>query len=669
MGTSQSPYGRRRRYRLARFVFSSGLGGLLLATLLLPFVVGAAWVTKTATDVFESLPVELHTPPAPERSRVVAADGSTLATFYAQNRIEVPLKNVAPVLRDAIVAIEDARFYQHGPIDPKSIVRALVENLKQGGVAQGASTLTQQYVKNVLVIQAGNDDEKVREATEPTIRRKLQEMRYAVSVEKKLSKNQILERYLNIAYFGAGAYGIEAAARRYFSKPAAKLDLHEAALLAGLVKEPGAYDPLRDEAAAKNRRDVVLDRMAETGFLSAPDAERAKASKLGLKPTDPRNGCDESPYPFFCDYVVSLVRNDKAFGTTRMQRMRRLHEGGLTIRTTLDPKVQRAAQRAVDGNIEKTNDVATAIAIVEPGTGEVKAIALNRDYGKGRGRTQVNYALDKAHGGSSGFQAGSAFKPFVLAAALKQGIQPSLELEANRRVTVSGFRNCATGAVFPPYTVSNYDNNDYGRIDMRQATWRSVNAYYVQLERRTGLCEPVRLAEAMGLRRADGESLQRYPSFVLGAEEVAPLGMAEAFATFAAGGEHCRAHGIVSVTDRTGKKMDLPGRSCTRVLDRKTASDVTSILRGVIDGDDPQRTGARMSLGRPAAGKTGTTSGNVAVWFVGYTDELAAAVWSGYPDGSRPLTNVTVRGQFYDRLFGSRLPGPIWRDAMRAALD
>jgi membrane peptidoglycan carboxypeptidase len=668
MGMSHPSYSRHRRHRLARFVLTSGLGGLLVAVLLVPFIGGAAWVTKAAADVFESLPVELHTPPAPERSRVLAADGSTLATFYAQNRIAVPLDQIAPVMRDAIVAIEDARFYQHGPIDPKGILRALVVNVRQGDIAQGASTLTQQYVKNVLIMRAGSDKEKFRQATETTMRRKLQEMRYAISVEKRLSKNQILERYLNISYFGSGAYGVEAAARRYFGKPAAKLELHEAALLAGLVKLPAAYNPLENKQAALERRNLVLDRMVETGFLGALQAEQAERAKLGLKPVDPRNGCDESTAPFFCDYIVNVVRHDKTFGATEKQRLKRLYEGGLTIRTTLDPKVQRAAQRAVDRNIEQDNKVATAIAVVEPGTGDVKAVALNRRYGEGRGRTQVNYALDRAHGGSSGFQAGSAFKPFVLAAALKQRIKPSLELEAPRRITVSGFRNCATGAVFPAYPVVNYENNDYGRIDMRQATWRSVNTYFVQLERRTGLCEPANLADAMGMRRADGKALERYPSFVLGSQEVSPLAMAEAYATFAAHGVHCRARGLVAVTDRAGKTLDVSGRSCARVLDAKTAAGVTSILRGVIDGKDPQRTGARMSLGRPAAGKTGTTSNNVAVWFVGYTGDLAAAVWSGYPDGSRPLTDVTIRGQTYDRLFGSRLPGPIWRDAMRGAL-
>jgi membrane peptidoglycan carboxypeptidase len=658
---------RTRRLPIARFIIASALAGVVLSLLMLPAVGAAAWVAAGSTT-FQELPQDLPTPPPPERSTLRATDGSVLATFYRQNRVEVPLRDVAQVMRDAILAVEDARFHEHGPIDPKGVLRALVANLRTGGVEEGGSTLTQQYVKNVLVQLAGDDQEKVREATEPTIHRKLQEIRYAVTVERRLGKTAILQRYLNIAYFGAGAYGIEAASQRYFSKPASKLTLPEAALLAGIVKEPGVYDPTKHPQAALQRRNLVLDRMVEVGVVDATAAERAKRAKLGLRPAEPGNGCAESPYPFFCDYVLNEVRHDPAFGPTEGARIDRLLAGGLTLQTTIDPRVQRAAQRAVDRHIETGNPVAAAIAIVQPGTGEVKAIALNRTWGRGKGRTQVNYALDRAYGGSAGFQAGSAFKPFVLAAALERGLTPSLKFDAPARVSVSGFRNCTSGATFPPYTVSNYDNHGYGQLDMRKATWRSVNTYFVQLQRRTGICHPPKIAESMGLRRADGKPLERYPSFVLGSQEVSPLRMAEAFATFAARGVHCQARAITKVVDRDGRERAAPKRECKRVLDRRVADGVTSILDGVIDGEDPQRTGARMSIGREAAGKTGTTSNNVAVWFAGYTSELAAAVWTGYPDGSRPLRNVVIRGHRYDRLFGGRLPGPIWRDAMRAAL-
>jgi membrane peptidoglycan carboxypeptidase len=655
--------------RLGGFAVASAMAGVILAVLLLPVVGAAAWVAHTSATAFAQLPDDLRIPPPPERSTVRAADGSVIASFFRQNRIQVRLREVAPVLRDAVLAVEDARFYQHGPVDLEATARALVANIQAGEVREGGSTLTQQYVKNVRVQAAGDDPRKVREATEPTLRRKLQEVRYAVAVERRLSKDEILQRYLNIAYFGAGAYGVQAASSRYFSKPASKLSLPEAALLAGILKEPEAYDPTRDPRAARHRRNVVLDRMVEVGVLDPARAASAKRAGLGLKPSEPRNGCADSPYPFFCDYVLNEIRHHPAFGPDEKKRIDRLLEGGLTVQTTLDRKVQRAAQRAVDRHIETENPVAAAIVMIEPRTGEVKAIALNRKWGKGRGRTQVNYAVDRSYGGSAGFQAGSAFKPFVLAAALRRGLQPSLRIDSPARITVSGFRNCETGATFPPYPVRNYDLQGHGPLDMRQATWRSVNTYFVQLERRTGICEPAKIAESMGLRRADGKPLERYPSFVLGSQEVSPLRMAEAFGTFAARGMHCRARGIVKVAARDGRPVPLQNRPCKRALDARVAAGVTSILEGVIDGPDPGRTGARMSIGRKAAGKTGTTSNNVAVWFVGYTPELAAAVWTGYPDGSRPLRNVIIKGQRHDRLFGGRLPGPIWRDAIRQALD
>jgi membrane peptidoglycan carboxypeptidase len=319
-------------------------------------------------------------------------------------------------------------------------------------------------------------------------------------------------------------------------------------------------------------------------------------------------------------------------------------------------------------HIDPTHDIGVAIATTEPGTGAVRAIALNRDWGEGRGRTTLNYALDQVQGGSRGFQAGSTFKPFVLAAAAQKGIEADLDLNSPSEATFSGFRHCETNRRLPSYDVGNYDGEGFGTIDMREATARSVNTYFVQLAERIGTCRPPQVAEDLGVRRADGRPLSRVPAFALGVDEVSPLRMAEAYATFAADGLHCPSHAIVEIATREGATLPLPERRCVQALTKQEAATVTGLLERVIDGPDDERTGAKMSLGlRPAAGKTGTTDNAQAVWFTGYTRQLAAAVWAGYPDENRALKKVRIRGEYFKTLFGGALPGPIWREAMKAA--
>ncbi|KWW98947.1 Multimodular transpeptidase-transglycosylase [Carbonactinospora thermoautotrophica] len=656
------------RAGLSSFVAASALAGVLVAGLLLPFASAAGLAAKQGAEYYNSLPAGLPEQELSQRSVLLAADGSPLAAFYEQNRIVVPLAKIAPVMQRAMLAVEDARFYQHGPVDPKAVIRALVQNLKAGDVEQGASSLTQQYVKNMLIQTAHGDQKKIKEATAPTLKRKIQELKYAAEVEKRLTKDQILEAYLNIAYFGDGVYGVEAAARHYFRKSAALLTLPEAALIAGLVRQPGMYDPTHAPQAARSRRNTVLDRMAAVGFITSAEAARAKQAPLGLDVVPMGNGCERSKAPFFCEYALSVILSDPVFGKTARERRDLLLRGGLRIQTTLDPRAQEAAQRAIDARIEPDNEVAMALAMVQPGTGAVKAIATNRRFGNGRGQTKVNLAVDKRDGGSSGFQAGSTFKPFVLATAIKQGVPVTKTFNAPPAITLSGFRFCDSGRRYPPWAVSNYEGLGYGAIDMRVATWRSVNTYFAQLEQLTTQCEAVKTAHLLGVRRADGRPLETVPSFVLGSQEVSPLAMAEAYATFAARGVHCESRPISAVIDRNGSKLPIPPPKCRWVLDPRVADTVNSVLAGVIDGPDRQRTGGRLTLGRPAAGKTGTTDSTVAVWFVGYTPDLSTAVWTGYPDRSRPMRSLVLRGKHYPRVSGARVPGPVWQEAMKGAL-
>ncbi len=667
--------------RVALFLAVSMVAGVLAAGLALPVLGGLGLAAQKGAEEFESLPAELETPPLPERSRILAADGSQIATFFFENRVSIPLKDVAPVMRQAVVAIEDARFYDHGGVDVRGTVRAFINN-QSGDDVQGGSTLTQQYVKQVLLESAQNiEDEKKRaeaqrSATEQSYSRKLRELRYAVALEEKLSKDEILERYLNIAYFGAGAYGIETAARHYFSIPAKELTLTQAALLAGVIQQPTAFDPTRNPERAQQRRNIVLERMAEVGYASRSEVDEAKAADLGLKvPKSVGNGCDTSRAPFFCNYVLNVIKNDKTFGETKTERLRLLLRGGLTITTTLDRRVQKAARAALREYVKPTDKVASALVSVEPGTGHVKAIALSRRFGKGKGKTKLNYAVDKAYEGGSGFQAGSTFKPFVAVAALEQGFPFSYTIYSPYQATIGNVESCQ-GTLSDSQTVSrtpyqpfNETESENGSYTMRQGMALSINTYWLQMQERTGVCRPFTVATEMGLRRADGKPLQQVKSFALGPNEVSPLRMAEAYATFAARGTHCSAVVIRRIVDPNGQRLKVPQANCRKVIDPRIADGINHLLQEVmING-----TGARARLnGRPSAGKTGTTNRRVSVWFIGYTPQLATAVWAGNPSpprGGYPLVNRVIGGRYYGNVCGGCLPGPIWKMMMDKALE
>lgn len=660
--------------RLGLFLLVSAVAGVVVAASALPFVGGAGVATRSAVESFESLPSELDIPTLPQRSVILAADGTVLATIYGENRIEVSTNQIAPVMRQAIVAVEDGRFYTHRGVDPRGILRAAVGNSTGGQAAAGGggSTLTQQYVKNVFVESAASPEDAAA-ARARTLSRKIKEMRYALALERKLTKDEILTDYLNIAYFGAGAYGVEAASLRYFSKHASQLTLLEAATLAGAVQQPVAYDPTRNPKSSQKRRTQVLNRMAEMGYISVEDAAKAAAvpTVKFLKPSKPRNGCTTSYAPFFCDYVRKVLLNDPAFGETPADRENLLRIGGLRITTTLEPATQKAAQDAVDKRIprkDKSRKVA-AITMVRPSTGEVVAMAENRSWGvKGRGYTTYNFNVGTKMGGSQGAQAGSTFKAFTLVAALEKGVNPYEYIPSPQKATFTGFKNCTTGTEWGDVTIRN--STGAGSFNMLSGTAYSINTYFMALEERITQCAARDVAARLGLARGDGSKLQANPTFTLGTDEVTPLGMASAYAVLANHGVRCSTTVIKRIVDRNGKDIKIPLSRCKQVIKREIADSVTSILSQVIDGPLIGRTGAKMSLGRDAAGKTGTINDSAAVWFVGYTPDLAAAVATYDPRGGYgfPMKNLTIGGVYYDQVFGSSLPGPIWKDAMTAAL-
>lgn len=658
--------------RALGFAAVAGLAGVIVAGMAMPFVGSAGLLTRNSIESYEELPQEFRTPALPERTRIYSADGVKIATVYEQNRKEVPLKKIAPIMQKAVIAIEDSRFYEHNGVDPRGMIRAAARNLGSGGVSQGGSTLTMQYVKNVLLISATNAQGQ-KAAREDTITRKLREMRYALALEKKLTKDQILNRYLNIAYYGARAYGVEAAAQRYFSKHASDLNLVEAATLAGIVQQPSRFDPTMNPRSCQARRDVVLNRMAELKYITAEEAAAAKAMSVEstLHPRVQYNGCTTSYAPFFCDYALRVVKQSKAFGKTERARQANWRAGGYKIYTTLQMKAQKAATNAVMNAIppKDPSHKAVAISMVEPGTGNILAMAQNRKWGiSGTGKTSFNYNVNYADGGTAGMQAGSTFKIFTIVAAIDQGLSPFTVIAAPPKRTFTGFQECHSGAYFAPYTVNNSTSS--GAYDMFRGAAFSVNTYFVELEKRAGLCNVIDTAEKMGMTLANGDPLPRYPSFTLGSMEVSPLAMAGAYATVAAHGQYCKPRAISKIIDRHGKQLPVPAPKCNQAIRRSVADAAAAVLTNVVDGGIPGRTGGPMSIGRDAIGKTGTTNTHAAVWFAGATPDLAAAVWVGDPRGGfkHPLRNLMINGRWYHDVFGMSIPGPTWKAAMLGAL-
>jgi membrane peptidoglycan carboxypeptidase len=656
---------------LILFIGVSVLSGALAAGLAIPFAGFAGRGSEQVVETVESLPQEFETEPLAVRSRILAADGSLVATLYEQNRVPVRLKSISPIMRKAMVAIEDSRFYEHGALDLKGTLRAMVRNQSDGTVQQGGSSITQQYVKMSLVEKAKTAAERAK-ATEVSYQRKLTELRYAIGVESRLSKNEILERYLNLANFGDGTYGVQTAAQHYFRTTADKLTLPQAALLAGLVKNPSGYDPTNDLTRAKARRDLVIKRMLELGIITVGMANQAlRTPVIDLAKVEPvPNGCANSRYPFYCDYVVSKLLANPELGATVKDRAHYLKTGGLLIRTSIDPKIQAAAQASIDKHSKRTDSAIAAISVVEPGTGLVKAMVQSRPYGNGKFHTNYNYNVEKSYaGGYGGFQNGSTMKAFTIAAALSKGIPMDYRINSPEQIDLSNkkFRTCHGWTRDPKYTPRNSTRS--GNLTMVEAARYSTNTYFLQLSLRTGLCSIATIAGKLGMYNGQtGEPLDQVISMTLGVGYVTPLMLSNAYATFAARGKYCETLVVTSVRDKAGRPVPGPGINCKQVLPRAVADGVNRVLSAVMM---PGGTGGRLRFGtRDMAGKTGTIQQNLAVWYAGYTPNLAAA--AVVADANLPYTNLmyrhTLNGRDIADPTGSGTAGPLWQTAMQGAL-
>ncbi len=675
---------------LLTFALVAGVGGVLAAGLVLPGVAVANGVTDMTVTAFDDLPTELDQSALPEKSVIKAVDGTVLATFYDQNRVIVPLTEISPLLADAVIATEDKRFYQHAGVDPTGMLRAFVRNqTDDSGGQEGASTLTQQYVKNVLIDAALSKDteaERLKALQEARgakgadgYARKLREAKLAIALEKRETKEQILEKYLNIAQFGASVFGAESAAQYYFSKPAKDLTYLEAATIAGVTQSPSKWDPVLNPDASQERRNRVLTLMNEQGFITADELAAGKATPLPetLHVTPLKQGCMTAGdvvagSGYFCDYVTKVILNDEAFGPDKDARKSLLYRGGLTITTTLDPRQQAAADAEVKAGVPVSDPsgVKSAISVVEPGTGKITAMAQTTNFNPtsnpGPGEDAVNFNTDAAYGASKGFAPGSTFKPFTLAQWLKEGHSLNEVIDGRpMQYPMSAFNASCTK--FAPGTYKFGNAEGKGAImSVMDATKNSVNSGYIAMATKIDLCGMIDTASSLGVHQAqNGKPFDVLPANVIGSQSVAPLTMAAAFAAFSAQGLYCKPIAIVSVIDTNGESLPVPPADCTQALEPRIANALSFALSHIWQG-------TAESVGAPpfpSAGKTGTTSENEYTWFVGYTPRLAAAVWVGHTEAMVPVKNTWVGPVYVRRAYGSSIAAPTWKRFMMDVLN
>lgn len=585
------------------------------------------------------------TPRLAQTSFLYAADGTLITELHAgENRVVVPFARMPQFLRDAVVAIEDKRFYQHGGVDLKALMRAAYVDITAGEIVEGGSTITQQYVKNVFV---GNDQ---------TLERKIREAALALQLEDRLTKDQILARYLNTIYFGRRAYGVQAAARAFFSRDVDELTLAQSALLAGLISNPSSFDPFVHPKRSTRRRNDVLDAMRELGMIDERTHEHARSQPIRLHPEE-----DEERYlaPHFVDYVEEWFLSNPAFGESEKERYDLLYRGGLRITTTLQPRLQEYAERAVDSILFSKDDPYAAVTAIDPRSGHIVAMVGGRDYFSRKDRfARVNLAA----GGTTGRQAGSSFKTFALVAALEAGIAPD-EGFPGSYVTIP----LDDGSAWTP---QNYEGSAYGTISMETATVNSVNVAYVNIEQAIGggdiyrgARKVVQTAKRMGIRCCTRTTqpkaeLQPNPSAVLGTNEVNTLEMASAYGTLAAGGYHVRPTPVQLVTDARGRIVYASEPEPRLVVEPAVSAAAVEVLSKVTE----YGTGYVADLDRPQFGKTGTAQGWSDAWFVGAVPQLVAAVWVGHPEGQ-----IAMDGTRIGRVTGGSWPAQIWRAFMARA--
>jgi membrane peptidoglycan carboxypeptidase len=664
---------------VGRIALLAAVAGLLGGALVVPAVGAVGLVTRNTADKFNNMKTGVIGE-LPVRSEILDSQGRLIAYFYPRgiDREPVSYSQISPIMRKAIVAIEDSRFYQHGAIDIRGTVRAIVNDIEHKTV-QGGSTLTQQYVKNALILTAPNA-QQAQSAYAPTLSRKIKELRLAIDVEKKMTKDQIVAGYLNAAFFGTSygnqAVGVGAAAERYFDTTAAKLTLPQAAMLAGMVENPDHDNPVTEPQNALKRRNVVLARMAQLHIITQAQAVAVGKRPLGLHLSMLQTGCTSGSAKsaaFFCDYVVSLLKQDNAFS----KAWNILNtSGGLQIYTTLSAQDEHAAKQAVNYMVpQPPNGVnpggnAVSEVLIQPGSGHILAIANDRSYGTGRNQTTEDYGVNSQYDGGVGVQTGSSSKLFTLVTALAQGVPFGFPQTVPAATTLTGFTNCKGGPT-GPWHVINDSPSEKGGFSLYNATAQSVNIYFGMLERKVGLCNVVKTAAALGVTRADGRSLLKWdhgqppaddlPSFTLGSVNVSPMSMAAAYATVAARGMYCAPVAVARIITGTGARLPVEKPHCHQAIPAGVADAANYVLQSVLTVG----TAGGLGIGRPAAGKTGTSDNFDFAAFGGYTPDLAGyvSVFNPIDPVKFPMsgTGSCYRGGCPGEMFGADAPAHTWQ--------
>ncbi|AMB59393.1 transglycosylase domain-containing protein [Microterricola viridarii] len=685
----------------------SAVAGVLVAAAVTPAIALTGVAANGTIDMFENLPGYLEITDLAESSNIYVthADQSVqkIATFYDQNRQSVKWDQVAQTVKDAAIAGEDPRFYEHGGVDLRGTVAATVGYLMPGGSVRGGSSITQQYVKNVLIetnmSKATTEEDKqaaYEEATAESPDRKLKEMRYAITLEKTYSKDEILLGYLNIALFGGRVYGIQAAAEYYFGVSAADLSIEQAAALIAIVNNPDNLRldrPDSEENGAANgyartldRRNYIIKAMLEHGKITQEQFDVSYNSPITPNIVQPSTGCQTAGgSAYFCDYVTKIIENDPAFGATEDDRMALLREGGLEIYTTLDMDLQNAAEAAVAQYVPFSSDqmdVGGVIVSVQPGTGKVLAMAQNKIYSQdgevlaaNPDHSAINYNTDKAYGGSSGFQPGSTYKVFTVGEWLKEGHSLNESIDGRKRSDWGTFRDsCAPGGTdsFPGYAPGNDEGGNGGTYTALSATTSSVNTGFIAMAKQLDLCGIKSTAEAFGVHRANGEELGHSAGTVLGTEEIAPLTMASAFAGIAANGMVCKPNAIASITHRDGSavklkdgsELQIPNGDCAQTVAPEVASGMAYAMQKVMSSGTGQSSSWRIDNQVPMIGKTGTTDENEATWMSGATTKVATVAGVFNASG-----HVNLRRTYFNDIQAAVLRHSMWPAVMNVAIN
>ena len=668
-------------------------GGVVASLLFVPAVFGANTVAKAVIPSLQVEGIDFDVTSLPQQSRMYASDGSLIATFYSQNRVVVPIKDVSEYMQKAIVAREDRRFFEHSGVDVQGVMRAFIQTYVLKRDMQGGSSLTQQYVKNVLMVQAREDNDPIAEyhAQESTIARKLREMLIAVQMEKMYSKPEILQGYLNIAQFGSNnLYGVETAAQRYFNVHAKDLNLVQSATIAAITKNPAGLDPSipENQEDSENERNIVLKLMLDQGLIE--QAEYDEAVNIPLVDTlniqSVNQGCQSAGNAaFFCSYVTTKILNSEEFGETEADRQKLLNEGGLDIYTTMDVNANNAAMQAANDTIPASDPsgMEVMIAAIKPGTGEVLGFGINRTYdatdaaASDQTKTSMNYMVDQVDGGGWGVQVGSTWKPINMVAWMQQGRSINESLRTSTSYPLSNF-NCVN------YTFANtnwkVENSGGGTVNPEtplQGLIRSHNTTQASMASQIGLCAIADAATALGYHNAPSSAMDVYSSnsfnapMTIGAVQASPLTMANVYATLGANGVACTPIAMTRVTDKNGDEIDVPQADCHQAIDPEIAQTTAYALnQGVVTAGGEAAT-TQLDNGRKTFAKTGTNE-NTYMLTAGFVPNVVSAfvaVGDAQDPTHNTFDNKTINGVYRSEWFGMYIATPAWKQFMNTYLN